>query len=224
MSSLILAISSSIDSLGIGITYGIKNTKISYISKVILFIISFFTTIISIWFGDTLKNIFSESIAKIFGSSILIMIGFFMFFQALKKDEKDTKYCNNNLLKLDILNTKNEQKIFSFFIKFLGITIKIIKNPSSSDFNNSNLIDPKEAFFLGLALSIDSFCIGIGGSIIGINSTIFPLLISIFQLIFLSIGNYLGHKLNNYSKIPNNIWSILSSILLITIGIFKILF
>lgn len=224
MSSLILAISSSIDSLGIGITYGIKNTKISYISKVILFIISFFTTIISIWFGDTLKNIFSESIAKIFGSSILIMIGFFMFFQALKKDKKDTKYCNNNLLKLDILNTKNEQKIFSFFIKFLGITIKIIKNPSSSDFNNSNLIDPKEAFFLGLALSIDSFCIGIGGSIIGINSTIFPLLISIFQLIFLSIGNYLGHKLNNYSKIPNNIWSILSSILLITIGIFKILF
>lgn len=224
MSSLILAISSSIDSLGIGITYGIKNTKISYISKVILFIISFFTTIISIWFGDTLKNIFSESIAKIFGSSILIMIGFFMFFQTLKKDEKDTKYCNNDLSKLDILNTKNEQKIFSFFIKFLGITIKIIKNPSSSDFNNSNLIDPKEAFFLGLALSIDSFCIGIGGSIIGINSTIFPLLISIFQLIFLSIGNYLGHKLTNYSKIPNNIWSILSSILLITIGIFKILF
>lgn len=224
MSSLILAISSSIDSLGIGITYGIKNTKISYISKVILFAISFFTTIISIWFGDTLKNIFSESIAKIFGSSILILIGLFMFFQALKKDKKSTKYYNNDLLKNTNLNIKDEQKIFSFFIKFLGITIKIIKNPSSSDFNNSNLIDPKEAFFLGLALSIDSFCIGIGGSIIGINFTIFPLLISIFQLIFLSIGNYLGHKLNNCSKIPNNIWSILSSILLIIIGITKFLF
>ena len=41
ISSFILAISSSIDSLGIGITYGIKNTKISLLGKVVLFVISF---------------------------------------------------------------------------------------------------------------------------------------------------------------------------------------
>ena len=40
LNAFILAISSSIDSLGIGITYGIKNTKISYLGKLILFSIS----------------------------------------------------------------------------------------------------------------------------------------------------------------------------------------
>ena len=39
INSLFLAISSSIDSLGIGITYGIKGTKISYIANFILFLI-----------------------------------------------------------------------------------------------------------------------------------------------------------------------------------------
>ena len=37
-SSMFLAISSSIDALGIGITYGIKNTKIPLIEKFILFV------------------------------------------------------------------------------------------------------------------------------------------------------------------------------------------
>ena len=39
INSLILALSSSIDSLGIGITYGIKETRISYIANLILFVI-----------------------------------------------------------------------------------------------------------------------------------------------------------------------------------------
>ena len=45
---LILAISSSIDSLGIGITYGIKNTKITVLARLILFIVAFLVSTISI--------------------------------------------------------------------------------------------------------------------------------------------------------------------------------
>lgn len=150
INSIILAVSSSIDSLGIGITYGIKNTKISYIAKVVLFLISTIISIISIWFGDIIKNIFPEYLIKLIGSSILIFMGFFICFQSIHKDNKNMSI--NNFKKV-------EQKVYSFFIEFLGITIKIIKNPISSDLNNSNVIEPKEALFLSLALSLDSFCI-----------------------------------------------------------------
>ena len=47
ISCFILALSVSIDSLSIGITYGLKDTKISYIGKVTLFITSFIISIIS---------------------------------------------------------------------------------------------------------------------------------------------------------------------------------
>ena len=176
INSIVLAISSSIDSLGIGITYGIKNTKISNKARIILFGISFLVTLISLYFGNIIKNIFNENITKFLGSSILIIMGVFILFQS---------------------------------------------NPVNSDLDNSKIIDSKESLFLGLTLSLDSFCIGIGGSIIGINYQIFPLLIAIFQLSFLSIGNIFGKKLYKLSNLPDNIWSIMSGIILIFIGFTK---
>lgn len=212
INSIILAISSSIDSLGIGITYGMKDTTISYIGKVILFVISLFITILSLWFGNAIKDIFPDFFIKFLGSLILILMGIFICFQALTKE---TKKENPKI-------EKNTQKIYQFFIKFLGITIQIIKNPISSDLDHSKLIDPKEALFLGFALSLDSFCIGIGGTMIGISNISFPFLIAIFQLLFLSLGHFLGKRLYHLSHFPDNIWSILSGLLLILIGVFKL--
>lgn len=217
INSLILAISASIDSLGIGITYGIKNIKISNNAKIILFFISFFISILSIWFGNTFKKFLPYSVLDFIGSSILICMGLFFCFQALRKNNKT----NTSNLKQLKDNKNNNTKIYSIFINFLGITIKIIKDPNSSDFDKSNYIDGKEALFLGIALSLDSFCIGIGFSLMNISSVLFPLLISLFQLIFLSLGNLVGKKLYNNTILPNNVWSIISGILLIIIGIFK---
>lgn len=215
INSLFLSISSSIDSLGIGITYGIKNTKISHIAKLILLGISFLVSLTSLYFGNIIKNLFNENFTKIFGSIVLILMGILICYQSLKKDSKENK-------KNDIIYLSNShEKIYSIFIKFLGITIKIIKKPINSDLDNSKTIDSKEALFLSLALSLDSFCIGIGGSIIGIDYQIFPFLIAIFQLFFLSFGNILGRKLYNLSNLPNNIWSIISGIGLIIIGFLK---
>ena len=188
INSLLLALSSSIDSLGIGITYGIKNTKISRIGKIILFAISLITTYISIFFGNLIQYIFPKVFTNFLGCLILICMGIYICFQALKK-EKDSK--------------------------------NIFNNPISSDLNNSKIIEPQEALFLAIALSLDSFCIGICGAITDINLTLFPFLVSILQLIFLSLGSYLGIHIRNFCKLPQNVWSIISGILLIIIGVLK---
>ena len=60
INTFILAISSSIDSLGIGITYGLRKTKLYKIDKFILFVISFIMTLISGFIGNILKNILSN--------------------------------------------------------------------------------------------------------------------------------------------------------------------
>ena len=119
---------------------------------------------------------------------------------------------------------RKDEKIYHFFIDFLGITIKIIKNPSSSDLDSSNSIDSKEALFLGVALSLDCFCIGMGGSMIGVSPLLFPLFISIFQLVFLNMGHILGKKLYQLSDLPDNTWSVISGILLVFIGLLRFVF
>lgn len=214
INSLVLALSSSIDSLGIGITYGIKNTRISCLAKVVLFTISFLISIVSVWFGDFIKNIFSDLVTKIVGNLILLCMGFFLLVQAFKKDKLNSSVCSCNY----------EEKIYSFFIDFLGVTIKIIKNPTFSDLDSSNSIDAKEALFLGFALSLDCFCIGVGASILGVSSFLFPLFISVFQLAFLSFGNFLGQKLHSLSNLPDNVWSVFSAVFLILIAFLRFIF
>ena len=188
LNSILLAISSSIDSLGIGITYGIKKTKISPIGKIILFIISIAITYLSIFLGNLIHSIFPSFLTKLIGSFILIFMGIYICFEASKK-----KSCSSN----------------------------VFNNPISSDLDNSNTIDSKESIILAIALSLDSFCIGICGSIIDINLALFPFLVSIFQLIFLNFGTIIGIRINNFYKLPQNIWSIISGFLLITIGFFR---
>lgn len=179
---ILLAISTSMDSFGIGITYGVKNIKISLFSKMILFSISFCITFISVLFGNYL-NLFFSSIGNLIGSCILILIGIIMLIKA-------------------------------FFEKGAKKTVDY-------DFNHSNLIDPKEAFVLALALSIDSFGIGVSSSLIGASSLLFPILVSVCQFLFLTFGNFLGKFIHQIQFVPDWIWSVISSILLIIIGIIR---
>lgn len=208
LNAIILAISASIDSFGVGITYGIKKTKISIAAIIVLLILSIFFTSVSITFGNILSSYISPSVSSIIGASILILIGIFILYGAIFKNEKISK-------------TKSEHKEYSFFIKFLGITVNIIKDPINSDFDNSNKIDIKEAIFLGIAMSLDSISIGFGCSTIGINSFLFPLLTSFFQILFLCAGKLLGKKISSISSIPQNIWNIISGVILICMGIVK---
>ena len=210
LNCIILALSVSIDSFGIGITYGIKNTKIANLSKLILFVISLIVSIISINFGKVISKIFSIFFANFLGCSILVAMGIVFIFQSLNKDKTVHK-------------TFSQKKKYNFFIKWLGITIQIIKDPISSDVDKSNTINSKEALYLGTALSLDALCIGIGGSMLNISSYLFPLLVALFQLLFISLGNFLGRELKNLSNINENLWSFISGILLILIGLLKFL-
>ena len=209
---IILSLSSSIDSFGIGITYGLRRVKLSFISNIILFLISVTVTSLSIFIGKTLNCIIPEIITSLLGSFLLILMGSLIIFQVVtKKDPPKNKF-----------KSKQNKKIYQFFISFLGITIQIIKYPISSDLDSSSKIDIKEACYLGITLSIDSFCIGIGGSILGINSLLFPILVSIFQIVFLSLGRLFAFNIGNNNRIPDNTWNLVSGILLIFIGISKI--
>ena len=184
INSILLALSSSLDSLGIGITYGIKNMKISKISRLILFTISCFVSFSSILLGDFINNFISNSFANLIGCSVLVFIGVSMIFKSIS---------NSN-------NVKNNYY----------------------DFNNSNLIDPKESIALGFALSLDSLGIGISYSLTDSTSFLFPFFIGIFQVAFLNLGIFCGRKIKNISNLPDFVCSLVSGILLILFGLVRL--
>lgn len=176
---ILLALSVSIDSLGIGISYGLKKTKISSLSNIILFAISFCITCGSIFLGHYISALFSPTFSTILGSSFLIILGVYNIYKSINKP------------------------------------------PTDYDIDHSNNIDAKEALFLGLALSIDSACVGIGSGIIGINDIVLPFLVASFQLVFLNCGNLVASNIAKYINVSERALSIFSSIILILVGVFR---
>lgn len=178
---LILAVSVSIDSFGIGITYGIRNTTINKLSSFALFIISFLFSGFSILVGNVIFSIISEHIVKLISVILLIGMG-------------------------------------------LWIILETIKNPIILDINKSNTIELNEAIYLAIALSIDSFCVGISSASLE-YLVIIPFLVPVFQLFLLNFGIILGKKITKIhflNYIPLKFWNMISGILLIAIGIIRI--
>lgn len=212
---LVLALALSIDAFGIGISYGVRKINFKISSLVIISFIALLFSSISIWLGTVIANIFSKNITSFISILILVILGLFIIKKGIEKDDDKP---------ISSYDTNNEHKnIYSLFIKSLGITINIIKTPSICDLNNSLKIDPKEALYLGIALSLDCIGTSIAISSFGRYTFLFPIFIVIFQLTFLLLGTFLGKKtivkFLDESKI-----SITSGLILITIGFLRLIF
>ena len=94
---ILLALSVSIDSLSIGISYGIKKTKINNMSNIILFAISFCITCGSIFLGHYISALFSPTASTILGSSFLVILGIYNIYKTINAPltDYDIDHSNN---------------------------------------------------------------------------------------------------------------------------------
>lgn len=83
----ILAFSTSIDAIGIGLSYGVRGIKISKVAASILFVISFLVSTIALGVGKFFESLFSTNITNYIGSFILIVMGVLLILQSMKNPE-----------------------------------------------------------------------------------------------------------------------------------------
>lgn len=79
---ILLALSASIDALSLGITYGIKKTKMSKVGNIIIFVTLLCTTGISVLVGHYISILFSPTFSVLLGSSLLILLGIYNIYKA----------------------------------------------------------------------------------------------------------------------------------------------
>ena len=82
---ILLALSASIDALSLGITYGIKKTKMSKTGNVIIFTIVLVCSTIAILVGHFLSLLFSPTFSVLLGSSLLILLGLYNIYKSQKE-------------------------------------------------------------------------------------------------------------------------------------------
>lgn len=186
---LILAISLSVDALGAGVVYGMRKIKIPLISKIIISLFSIAYSALALFVGKTIAVCLPPFASKLIGVSILLAMGFWIMIQSYRKP-KTTK--DTHSIPAPLATKQSEKTLIRIAIKSLGITVQVVRNPYEVDMDRSGIIDPMEAFVLGLALSVDAIGAGIGSAMAGYYGISVPFLVGLFQIVFLYIGSRIG--------------------------------
>ncbi|MDP4180011.1 MAG: sporulation membrane protein YtaF [Bacillota bacterium] len=210
---ILLAISLSIDALGVGTVYGLRKIKIPLLSKLFICLFSIVYSAIAQTLGKNLSNILSKNLSSIIGVAILSIMGIWIIIQSFIKSDEPLKTKDNY----------KTGKLLEIAIKSFGITIQVIRNPVNMDFDKSGTIDIRESFLLGFALSLDAIGVGIGSSLAGCHSMLIPFVVGLFQLIFLYTGLFLGRKITYFERVNKKIISILPGILLLFLALSRII-
>ncbi|GIP27832.1 sporulation membrane protein YtaF [Paenibacillus sp. J23TS9] len=224
-SLLLLAFALSLDSFGVGITYGLRQMKISPLSVVIISLCSGVIIYISMQVGVLLARVVSPDAASIVGAVILIIMGSWSLIQLLIQKEKSREDKDAVTIKAAeipaVLVKETEQTVFSLEIRKLGLVIRILRTPSSADIDKSGSISGFEAMWLGIALSLDAFGAGLGAALLGFSPIWTALVIALFSGTFLVIGMKTGFRFASRSWMRH--FTALPALLLIAMGIIKLL-
>lgn len=207
---LLLAVSLSMDALGIGISYGLRGIRTPWKARLTICLISMLFTGLAVGLGNVLLLVIPPAAARLLGSGMLVLLGLFIIVQSFLEKNKEPKR-----------REKKDDTIVDIALKSLGITIKIIRNPASCDFDHSKHIDVLEAIYLGVALSIDSFGAGISSAVSGVNSYLVPVAAGLCQLLFLCGGDCLGRRLTLFKRVDSQVFVVISGTLLIVLAMVR---
>ncbi|WFR65677.1 MntP/YtaF family protein [Paenibacillus amylolyticus] len=98
ISLLALALALSLDGFGVGITYGLRRTKIPLLSIAVISICSGLVIALSMQVGVLLSHVVSPEIASIVGAVILIGIGAWSLLQLIRKQGKEQQETDTRLV------------------------------------------------------------------------------------------------------------------------------
>jgi putative sporulation protein YtaF len=206
---LVMTLISSFDCVLAGMSYSARGIRIPFVSKFLIFITALVVGCISELASASLTKFIPSGLAEVLGQIILAIMGLFMLLTTLLDSKPRHKK------KSDLVDT-TPRTLFKLVLKSAGITIQVLKYPSEADIDQSGRIDPLESILLSVALTLDSVGLILCSALIGQNTILFPVALSIGQLAGLIIGGKLGMRFAN--KPSSSLAKYLPSLILILLA------
>ncbi|SDF48715.1 putative sporulation protein YtaF [Paenibacillus sp. cl6col] len=240
VSLFILAFALSLDSFGVGMTYGLRRLRIPWTSIAVIACCSGLVILLSMQVGNLLIQYVSPAVAQWIGSLILVGIGCWAILQLLRSSHDEDDPLNHIASSEDAAADQmhisavvqsssvpsipmgdEPKQVVRIQLKSLGVVIQILKTPSAADMDRSGTISAIEAAWLGVALSLDAFGAGIGAALLGYPALMTAIVIALFSGIFLRLGIHVGIAFAGARWIGK--LSFVPGLMLIIMGIIKLL-
>jgi len=176
------AVSSSLDNLGVGISYGIRGIRINYLSNLVIAVICFCFSMVGIISGQWLAQVLPGVLPVLIGGLLLFIIGIRIVLLAAPRKKK----ADGQESREDVLNTEEAS----------GSLKGILQNPESVDKDKSGSIGFLESIVLGIALAANAVTNGVGAGLMGLSPLAISLTAAFGSYITVWLGVVLGSKLS----------------------------
>jgi putative sporulation protein YtaF len=206
----LLALSSNLDNVGIGVSYGVRRIYIPFHSNLIIALITSTGTFVSMAVGSQITTFINPNIANAMGALMIGGTGVWIFIQEISRREEAECYEPQPCRKTNLSNQS-----------FFGKLILVLEHPFLADRDFSGHISMKEALLLGLALTLNNVTNGVGAGLLGLNAVLTTGFVMIFSVVTIwfgvGFGQYSGTRW--FGKLAGPI----SGLMLISIGIYEYL-
>lgn len=168
-----VAVAVSVDSFLVGLSYGARGLRVPVFPTLGIGIMSGAVILVALWAGDMLSMWLGQGLGRILGGLILMGAAARIAFTPSEASKQPGS----------------------------GV-LSILRDPSLADKDSSGHISPGESLSLGLALSVDSFGVGVGVSA-GVSPSLWlPLSACLVTMMALTLGLRLGRNALNWSGSP----------------------
>jgi putative sporulation protein YtaF len=197
-----LAIATSLDSLGVGIAYGLSGTRVRPAAHVCISVIMMAITWAAVAGGNQFSRYLPDWLTHLLSASFFIGVGIWMLApmaQATWKRRKNARTVDPNQA---------------------PTLTEVLSNPELADRNASRDIDVREALLLGVALSLNNIGGGLSAGMIHISPFGMASWSVFFNVLCLTGGHLVGKKLSGIRL--SSYAQILSGLLMIAIGLYEL--
>ncbi|GGH83875.1 putative sporulation protein YtaF [Pullulanibacillus pueri] len=198
-SAIFIGVVANIDNLIIGCSYGMKKTKIPWLSNIIIAAISMLFSLISLFAGHWISTYIQPHITNTIGGLLLLIIGALTVWSSFYERSKKSNQTQSPFL-------------------------KVIYEPKDADLDQNHSISMKESLLLGTALAINSISTSFSVGLTSASIVSFVASIGLFSVLFISIGGVMGKSIQKRIKNMELYAPILSGVLLILIGLYEIIY
>lgn len=209
-----LAFAVSVDSFGVGTTYGLRKMRIPMMSTLIIGACSGIMIGTSMLLGGWLTLWLSIESANRLGALILIGLGIWTIVNGISHNRGEitqTTECDKN--------KSLPTKVWAWEFRSLGLVVSVLRTPMVADVDQSGSISALEACLLGAALSLDALGAGLGAAFIGLSPIYMAFTIAVTSTLFLRLGMWFGLRYGN--KLWRSILPYIPGICMILIGVVR---
>jgi len=210
-SLVLLALALSLDSLMVGLLYGVRAIRLSWAAMGIVSLATGLLLMLSMAAGRSVALVLRPEVAHRLGAMLLVGVGIWITYQTLRSQRRGAG---------PEIPPEAEpvRRVWRLKLGSVGIVIEILREPGAADLDRSGSINPLEATLLGVALALDSTAAGLGAALAGFSPVGLPLAAMAASLALLYAGSRWARLLPFRLEGP---WAALHGLVLLVVGLYR---